>query len=66
MDYTSERVSPEDYKTNLEDHLIYLLHEKTYQYVLPKIKNKKILDLGCGDGYGAKLLSSDAQHITAA
>jgi len=65
MNYTSERVSPEQYRNNLQEYLIYLMHERTYLYVLPSIKNKRVLDFGCGEGYGSQILSSDAQHVTA-
>jgi len=63
MSYTSERVSPSNCELNIHNLLIYLLHEKTYRFVKPHIKNLKVLDLGCGDGYGTKILTEEASHI---
>ncbi len=63
MKLTSERTSPENSQLNLEEHLIFLLHKKSYQFVLNEVTGKEVLDIGCGEGYGVKMLSADAKRI---
>ena len=65
MDFTSERVSPQQYQNNLEDYLIFITHEGNYRHVLNACQDKKVLDCGCGDGYGASILSSLAGSVNA-
>ena len=35
----------------------------TYLQVLGNIKNKKVLDLGCGTGWITKIISKDAKSV---
>jgi len=56
---------PQDYKGSIEDYLIYLMHVRTYEYAMDKTKEKIVLDFGCGEGYGTKMLASEAKHIIA-
>ena len=55
MKYTGERIIPEDSfcgpKTN-----IYKEHFSRYNFAAQYVKNKKILDIACGVGYGCKIL----------
>jgi 2-polyprenyl-3-methyl-5-hydroxy-6-metoxy-1,4-benzoquinol methylase len=62
-DYTSERVSPEEYERTTEDRLIYLLHEKTYRFAAEYVAGKSVLDFGCGDGYGTRILAERSRNI---
>src|SRR4030043_1073532 len=52
MEYTGERMIPE---YNI-DHDIYLEHVSRYIFASQFVKNKVILDIACGSGYGADLL----------
>ena len=64
--YTSERVDPSNYQSTEEDRLILIAHEQTYLFVSQFVKGKTVLDLGCGEGYGANLLSKFALKVTGA
>ena len=61
-EYTSERVSPDQYQATVEDQLIFLLHEKTYRFAAEFVRDKHVLDLGCGDGYGAHILAQRSKN----
>lgn len=36
-----------------------------YRYALPYVRGKVVLDAGCGEGYGANLLATQARQVTA-
>ena len=48
---TGERVIEDKYKQSKNDYFIYLCHVATYNFVLPYIAGKSILEFGCGSGY---------------
>lgn len=43
---------------------VSLEHLHRYAFALNFVKGKRILDIACGEGYGVKLLSQYATHIT--
>lgn len=51
MDYTGERMVPE-----LADLNTFLEHIYRYRFVLPFIKDKQVLDIACGEGYGTSAI----------
>lgn len=55
MRFTGERVIPNRYelKPMLQEHLV------RYEFALPYIKDKAVVDLGCGCGYGSHLLATN-------
>jgi protein-L-isoaspartate O-methyltransferase len=59
MKFTGERYIP---GAALENDEISIEHFHRYHSVLPLAENKKVLDIACGEGYGAALLSKVAQH----
>ena len=40
-------------------------HELRYELVLPYVKDKTVLDIGCGYGYGSAILAAVAKTVTA-
>lgn len=43
----------------------YAEHLKPYEFVIQKAAGKKILEVGCGDGYGSAYLAKAAGEVTA-
>jgi len=54
------RIIPEETGRNL-----YLQHLKVYEFFEANAKNKQILEVGCGDGYGAAFLAKSVNSIIA-
>ncbi|MGH9929889.1 MAG: class I SAM-dependent methyltransferase [Pyrinomonadaceae bacterium] len=54
MRFTGERVIPDRYelKPMLQEHLV------RYEFALPRVQGKDVLDLGCGCGYGSHLMAT--------
>lgn len=61
--YTSERVSEGHYQADRNDYLVYCMHVATYNFARAYVQDAKVLDFGCGTGYGAKHLSPHADSI---
>ena len=63
---TGERIIPERYQANVEEFILFLKHKFAYENALKYIKSTdRILEIGCGDGYGANILSQSQANITA-
>lgn len=63
---TKERALPEHAAQTLEDYLVYLKHVAMYEFARTRFGDKIILDLGCGEGYGASELARTARWVVAA
>ncbi len=62
---TGERVIPEDFQSK-EEYLVYLRHLFAYEFAKEQIpQGSTILEVGCGEGYGANLLSPKVKKIIA-
>jgi SAM-dependent methyltransferase len=61
---TTERIIADNYQSDQESYLLYLMHVATYKYSLNFVAGKKVLDYGCGSGYGTALISSTCSEIT--
>ncbi|MEN1929595.1 class I SAM-dependent methyltransferase [Luteimonas sp. MJ250] len=65
LEPTGERMILEHYKSSPEDYVIYLLHIATYDFAEQYTAGKRVLDYGCGSGYGAARIARNAAHVTA-
>lgn len=52
----------EDQET-IDDYLMYLRHLAAYQYSLSRVTSGRVIDLGCGTGYGTELLAERAKLV---
>lgn len=55
----------EAYKTNFHAFLLHASHIKAYDFIAPKCKNKKVLDIGCYIGYGEQRIANFATEVIA-
>ena len=65
MENTGERHMLTDNFENEADYYIHLVHIATYNFGLKFIKGKKVLDYGCGSGYGSCLMAGIADQVVA-
>jgi 2-polyprenyl-3-methyl-5-hydroxy-6-metoxy-1,4-benzoquinol methylase len=63
---TRERALPAPQSQTLEDYLVYLKHLALYKFVSSYTARKRVLDLGCGEGYGSDALAHTARFVVAA
>lgn len=59
MEFTGERFVP-----GIEDEKLSIEHMQRYMSILPLVKNKKVLDIACGEGYGSSILGKKAADVT--
>ncbi|MCR4847948.1 MAG: methyltransferase domain-containing protein [Bacteroidales bacterium] len=63
---TSERIVPELYQETVEQWVLFLKHLYAYEFAKSLIKKgMKVLEIGCGDGYGASFLADSEAEVTA-
>lgn len=65
LEPTGERMILEHYKSSPEDYLIYLFHVATYRFAEKFIHDKRVLDYGCGSGYGSAQIATGAACVDA-
>ncbi|MGV7118372.1 methyltransferase domain-containing protein [Paenibacillus kyungheensis] len=58
MDFTGERYVPNKVFGEIE-----VEHKQRYHAILDLVKNKKVLDAACGEGYGTNLISQRAEFV---
>lgn len=63
LNATGERMIVEEYSSSIEDYVIYLMHIASYRWVADFIRDKRVLDLGCGSGYGCAAMAEHAQSV---
>jgi len=56
--WTGERLEPHILNETTIEHL------HRYAIAMDLVENKKVLDIACGEGYGANLLATKAAHVT--
>lgn len=65
LEPTGERMILEHYNSSIEDYVIYVMHIATYNFADKFTKNKRVLDYGCGSGYGSARIARNAIHVDA-
>ena len=56
--WTGERITPE------QGGFIFRDHKRRYEFASPLCKDRKVLDVACGEGYGTKILKENATSVT--
>jgi SAM-dependent methyltransferase len=64
LEPTGERMIMERYQSSPEDYAIYLMHIATYRFAEPHTRGKRVLDFGCGSGYGSAQIAETAARVT--
>lgn len=63
MEDTSERILITEERKDEADYYVYLLHLASYNFAASFSDNKKVLDFGCGTGYGSQILSRNSESV---
>ena len=53
----------DDAPSGRDDYLIYLIHVATYEFARSLVADRRVLDFGCGTGYGTHRLSGASTSI---
>lgn len=61
---TGERMIEGAYVQTRGAYVIYAMHMASYRFSMPFCAGRKVLDLGCGSGYGVSLVAGQAKHVT--
>jgi len=64
MKDTGERHIIPHHFTNKSELYLHIMHIATYEYAKKFVGDKKVLDYGCGSGYGSHMLSETAASVT--
>jgi 2-polyprenyl-3-methyl-5-hydroxy-6-metoxy-1,4-benzoquinol methylase len=63
LEPTGERMIEEFYLDSPQNYLIYLFHIATYNFALAQVAGKRVLDYGCGSGYGTHYVAASCESI---
>jgi SAM-dependent methyltransferase len=64
LEPTGERMIMEHYQDSPELYLVHLFHTLTYHFAEPFTEGRRVLDYGCGSGYGSARIASKARSVT--
>lgn len=64
LEPSGERVIEDAYHRSLGAYVIYIMHAASYLFAEPYCQGKRVLDLGCGSGYGAARIAGVAAAVT--
>lgn len=62
---TGERVIEDAYQASAQGLAIYLAHLASYRFATQFTQDKRVLDIGCGTGYGAEFIARTARDVVA-
>lgn len=65
LEPSGERVIEDAYRNSLGGYVIYLMHVASYHFARNYCAKQRVLDLGCGSGYGAASLADTAGSVVA-
>lgn len=60
MKFTGERYIPDEFN---DSEYISQMHLKRYEFAIPFIKGKDVIDIACGEGYGSNKMSEFSKTI---
>ena len=63
LEVTGERLIEGAYLASREAYAIYVMHAASYRFAQSYCQGKRVLDLGCGSGYGVGRLSTIAASV---
>jgi SAM-dependent methyltransferase len=64
LEPTGERLIEAAYVTDRASFAIYVMHAASYAFAERRLSGLRVLDLGCGSGYGAARLAAVAAAVT--
>ncbi|MGH7550165.1 MAG: class I SAM-dependent methyltransferase, partial [Gemmatimonadota bacterium] len=62
---TRERIVLEHHECSMVDYVISLMHTASYAFAETFTRGKRVLDYGCGSGYGAARIAETAGEVHA-
>jgi SAM-dependent methyltransferase len=60
---TTERIVMEDIRPHDDTYVIHRLHLATYKQSMPHVVGKRVLDYGCGTGYGTAFIKDACSSV---
>lgn len=63
LEPTGERVIEKSYRHSIGAYTIYAMHGASYRFVENLCDGKRVLDLGCGSGYGSHRIAHIASEV---
>jgi len=63
LEPSGERMILEHYHSSAEDRVIMAMHLATYDFARSFTRGKRVLDFGCGSGYGSALIAREADTV---
>lgn len=64
LEPTGERMIVEHYQESEELYLVHLFHTATYRFAEAFTADRRVLDYGCGSGYGSASIAGGARSVT--
>ena len=64
LEPSGERVIEDAYHRSIGAYVIYIMHAASYRFAEPYCRGRRVLDLGCGSGYGAARIAGVASAVT--